>query len=175
MKKRSILTSILVAGAFALFAPATPASAGTTSVAVPVSCNFGGSTTFNTTAHVTVTAPNNALPLLPYQARFLVHLDGIVATFNVKTFAMNSTYSVTGPVTPHGTLTYTETQRPIPAGTEPVSQTFTQTFTPGLFGGPVTYTFTGVSYDFAYYTTDNIHAACTLLNGPVVVGHTNVL
>src|SRR4051812_4671513 len=106
--RRSILSVLAMVSVVAgLGASAAPASAGPTSgtstVAVPVTCTFGPNTPiFTTTAHVSVTAPSITPPLLAYNASFRVHLDGITAPFDVQSFAMSSTYNISGPVNPHG-------------------------------------------------------------------------
>ena len=154
-----------------------PSASGSTSVDVPVTCDFGSDDAPHPhlVAHVTVTAPTNALPLVPYTARFRVQL-GITASFAVARFATSSTYGISGPVSPTGTVSFHEADQAIPAGGQPVATTFSQTFTPALAGGDVAYRFTGVSYDFGFGASDDeVHASCTLDGGPVTVRTTHVL
>jgi hypothetical protein len=102
-----------------------------------------------------------------------VSLDGLVAPFDIESFAMTSTYTVGGPVSPSGALTFTEDPQSLDAGDTPTPTTFTQAFTPGA-NGTISYRFDAVSYDFAFAGTGNIHADCTLDDGPVVVRETAI-
>jgi hypothetical protein len=86
---------------------------------------------------------------------------------------MTSTYNVSGPVNPNGAIVFTEAPQSLAAGQSPTSTTFTQTFAPGAHG-MISYRFDAVSYDFAFAGTDNIHADCTLDNGPVVIRQTTI-
>jgi hypothetical protein len=154
--------------------PGTNPTVGTSTVNVPVTCTFGSpSPVFPTTAHVSVTAPAVTYPNAPYTASFLVSLDGLVAPLDVESFTLTSTYNVSGPVNPNGTITFTEPAQSLAAGASPTFTTFTQTFAPGALG-TVSYRFDAVSYDFAFAGTDNIHADCALDNGPVVVRETTI-
>ena len=154
--------------------PGPNPTVGTSTVDVPVTCTFGSpSPVFATTGHVSVTAPADTSPNAPYTASFLVSLDGLVAPFDVESFTMTSTYDVSGPVDPNGAIAFTEAPQSFPAGESPTSTTFTQTFAPGSHG-TISYRFDAVSYDFAFAGTGNIHADCSLDNGPVVVRQTSI-
>jgi hypothetical protein len=154
--------------------PGVNPTVGTSTVDVPVTCTFGSpSPVFPTTAHVSVTAPAHTQPNAPYTASFLVSLDGLVAPLDVESFTMTSTYDVSGPVNPDGAIVFTQSPQSLSAGASPTFTTFTQAFAPGPHG-TISYEFAAVSYDFAFAGTDNIHADCTLDNGPVVVRQTTL-
>jgi hypothetical protein len=154
--------------------PGSNPTVGTTTVDVPITCTFGpGSPTAHETAHVSVTSPSNTNPNAPYDASFLLTIDDLIAPADVASFTITSTYNLSGPVSPNGALSFTQEPQSFPAGSEPTFSSFTQTLTPG-HNGTISYRFDDVSYDFAFGGTDNIHADCTLDNGPVDISQTNI-
>ena len=168
------LVAVPASAAPASRAPVSPAAV--TTVAVPVSCTFGPDTpVFDTTAHVTVSSPANALLLQNYSAKFTVHIDDLVAPFDVQSITVTSNFTISGPVHPKGAVTFTTAPQALATGQEPTDTTFAKAQQAGLQSGTVGYRFDGLSYDFKFAGSSTIHAACTLTNGPVVVRTTKVI
>jgi hypothetical protein len=170
----STVSFLLAAAAIVSLAPASEAAVQT----VPITCDVPGTSGVSATARIKIVAPAFVRSGHAYNASFRTAITDLSPTpIGVYGFSITPNYTITGPTSPNGALSFTQPPVDYPAAGSTVSfTTFTQAFTPsGPAGGVITYALSSIDYVFSLSAGGPpVPVHCTLDGGPIIVTQSTV-
>jgi len=165
---------VVAGGAFVAVAPASDAAV----VIKPITCAVPATTGVHLHARIQINAPALVGTGRTYHATFRTAITDLGPTpIGVYGFSITPNYTIAGPASPNGPLSFTQTPVDYPSpGSTVAFTTFTQAFTAsGPAGGVITYGLSSIDYVFSLSAGGTpVPVHCTLDGGPITVTQSTV-